>query len=36
MGDNGKLYVPEALEEIYRNEIISLADIVVPNQFELE
>ncbi|XP_006625018.1 pyridoxal kinase [Apis dorsata] len=36
MGDNGKLYVPETLEEIYRKEIISLADIVVPNQFELE
>lgn len=36
MGDNGKLYVPETLEEIYRKEIISLADIILPNQFELE
>lgn len=36
MGDNGKMYVPEALKEIYRKEIIPLADIVVPNQFELE
>ncbi|XP_060818739.1 pyridoxal kinase [Bombus pascuorum] len=36
MGDNGKMYVPEALKEIYREEIIPLADIIVPNQFELE
>ncbi|XP_043592471.1 pyridoxal kinase [Bombus pyrosoma] len=36
MGDNGKMYVPEALKEIYREEIVPLADIVVPNQFELE
>ncbi|CAK9832134.1 Pyridoxal kinase [Anthophora retusa] len=36
MGDNGKMYVPEALKEIYKNEIVPLADIVVPNQFELE
>ncbi|KOX67899.1 Pyridoxal kinase [Melipona quadrifasciata] len=36
MGDNGKMYVPEALKEIYRKEIVPLADIVVPNQFELE
>ncbi|KAG5317571.1 PDXK kinase, partial [Pseudoatta argentina] len=36
MGDNGKMYVPEALKEIYKEEIIPLADIVTPNQFELE
>ncbi|KOC70752.1 Pyridoxal kinase [Habropoda laboriosa] len=36
MGDNGQMYVPEELKEIYRNEIVPLADIVVPNQFELE
>lgn len=36
MGDNGKMYVPEALTEIYKNEIIPLADVVTPNQFELE
>ncbi|XP_032679094.1 pyridoxal kinase [Odontomachus brunneus] len=36
MGDNGKLYVPEALKEIYKNEIIPLADVLTPNQFELE
>ncbi|XP_017890804.1 pyridoxal kinase-like [Ceratina calcarata] len=36
MGDNGKLYVPEALKEIYKKDIVPLADIVLPNQFELE
>lgn len=35
MGDNGKLYVPEELVNIYKNEIVPLADIVTPNQFEL-
>lgn len=36
MGDAGKMYVPEALLPIYRNEIIPLADIATPNQFEVE
>jgi len=36
LGDNGKLYVPEALVEVYRNEIIPIASILTPNQFELE
>ncbi|XP_046741497.1 pyridoxal kinase [Diprion similis] len=36
MGDNGKMYVPNELLEIYRDHIIPLADIVTPNQFELE
>ncbi|XP_012267421.2 pyridoxal kinase isoform X1 [Athalia rosae] len=36
MGDNGKMYVPKELLEIYRDEIIPLADILTPNQFELE
>lgn len=36
MGDNGKLYVPETLKEIYKKEIVPLADVVTPNQFELE
>lgn len=36
MGDNGKLYVPEELKEIYIKEIVPLADIVTPNHFELE
>ncbi|XP_066586432.1 pyridoxal kinase-like [Prorops nasuta] len=36
MGDNGKMYVPEELTEIFKNEIIPLADILTPNYFELE
>lgn len=36
MGDNGRMYVPEALKEIYKKEIVPLADVVTPNQFELE
>lgn len=36
MGDEGKLYVPESLVSIYRDEIIPLSDIAKPNQFEAE
>ncbi|KAK4528705.1 hypothetical protein GAYE_SCF63G6650 [Galdieria yellowstonensis] len=35
MGDNGKLYVPSSLVPIYRDQVIMLADIITPNQFEL-
>lgn len=36
MGDNGELYVPKELLPIYRDEIIPLADIITPNQYEVE
>lgn len=36
MGDAGQMYVPESLLPIYRDEIIPLADIATPNQFEVE
>lgn len=36
MGDNGEMYVPEALKEIYIKEILPLADVLTPNQYELE
>ncbi|KDO33344.1 pyridoxal kinase [Saprolegnia parasitica CBS 223.65] len=36
MGDENKLYVPRELVDIYRDQIIPLADIVTPNQFECE
>eukprot|EP00730_Choanoeca_flexa_P017556 TRINITY_DN8470_c0_g2_i4.p1 TRINITY_DN8470_c0_g2~~TRINITY_DN8470_c0_g2_i4.p1 ORF type:complete len:295 (+),score=47.95 TRINITY_DN8470_c0_g2_i4:56-940(+) len=36
LGDNGKLYVPEELVAMYKQEIVPLADIMTPNQFELE
>lgn len=36
MGDNGKMYVPKDLLPVYRDTILPLADIITPNQFELE
>lgn len=36
MGDNGQMYVPKELLPIYRDEIIPLADIITPNQYEIE
>ncbi|XP_071945959.1 pyridoxal kinase-like isoform X2 [Antedon mediterranea] len=36
MGDNGCYYVPEELMPIYRDELLPLADIITPNQFEAE
>ena len=36
MGDHGKFYVPEALLPVYRDQILPLADIITPNQFEAE
>lgn len=36
MGDNGKMYVPEELLPVYQQEIVPLADIITPNQFEAE
>ncbi|KAK7497291.1 hypothetical protein BaRGS_00011585 [Batillaria attramentaria] len=35
MGDNGKLYVRKELVPVYR-KVVTLADIITPNQFELE
>jgi len=37
MGDSGRgLYVKPDIPDMFRNEVIPLADIVCPNQFELE
>jgi len=36
MGDHGKLYVPDALVAIYRAEVVPLAAVLTPNQFEAE
>eukprot|EP00940_MAST-03C_sp_MAST-3C-sp2_P000010 g10.t1 len=36
MGDNGKLYVPQELVKIYAAEVVPLADVLLPNQFECE
>jgi pyridoxal kinase len=35
-GDDGKLYVPAELVDIYRTEVIPLANVITPNQFEVE
>jgi len=36
LGDNGKMYVPKELLEIYKKRILPKADIITPNMFELE
>lgn len=36
IGDNGKIYVSPELVELYKTDVMSLADIVTPNQYELE
>ena len=36
MGDNGKMYVPAELLPLYREQIVPLADIITPNQYEAE
>ncbi|CAF2154186.1 unnamed protein product [Rotaria magnacalcarata] len=36
IGDNGKLYVDQSCIEMYKSVILPLADIVTPNDFELE
>ncbi|GAB6030667.1 hypothetical protein CHUAL_007523 [Chamberlinius hualienensis] len=36
LGDHGKLYVPEANLPIYIDQLIPMADIMTPNQYETE
>lgn len=36
MGDDGVVYIPEELIPVYRDKVIPLADIITPNQTELE
>ncbi|XP_069389309.1 pyridoxal kinase isoform X2 [Paralichthys olivaceus] len=36
MGDQGAMYVPEALLPVYKDKVVPLADILTPNQFEAE
>jgi len=36
LGDRGELYVPKELVTIYRDQVIPLADVILPNQFEAE
>lgn len=36
LGDNNEFYVPRGLVEIYKREVLPLADVITPNQFEIE
>ena len=36
LGDKGKFYVPKELVCLYREKVIPLADVLTPNQFEVE
>ena len=36
MGDDGKFYVPSESVSVYRDEILSQADVITPNSFETE
>ena len=36
LGDHGRLYVPAELVEVYRDEVVPLATVLTPNQFEIE
>ena len=36
MGDEGRLYVPPDMVDAYRSDILPLASVLVPNQFEAE
>lgn len=36
IGDNGRLYVPDAIAEAIRDHLLPLADIITPNRFELQ
>lgn len=36
LGDIGRFYVPEQLVKIYKKEVIPFANVLTPNQFEVE
>jgi pyridoxine kinase len=36
LGDAGQFYVPQELVQVYREKVIPLADVVTPNQFEVQ
>ena len=36
LGDDGQFYVPPELVPIYREQLLPLASIITPNQFEAE
>lgn len=36
LGDHGKFYVPENLVQVYKEKLLPVADVITPNQFEVE
>ena len=36
LGDNNKLYVPKELVKVYSEDVVPLANVLLPNQFEAE
>jgi pyridoxine kinase len=36
LGDLGRFYVPKELVDIYKKNVLPLADVITPNQFEIE
>lgn len=36
LGDDGKLYLPAEMVDLYKSDILHLASIITPNQFEAE
>jgi pyridoxine kinase len=36
MGDDGRMYVPEEILHIYADDVVPIADVLTPNQFEAE
>jgi len=36
LGDNGEFYVPSELLEVYKTQLLPLADVITPNYFEVE
>ncbi|XP_061578998.1 pyridoxal kinase-like [Cololabis saira] len=36
MGDHGAMYVPENLLPVYKTQVVAMADILTPNQYEAE
>ncbi|KAJ8027432.1 Pyridoxal kinase [Holothuria leucospilota] len=36
MGDHGRFYVPQENLPIYRDQLLKMADVITPNQFEAE
>ena len=36
LGDHGEFYVPQNMVEVYKEKLLPIADVLTPNQFEVE